>query len=146
MNGSTSPHEPGTPYPICTVCPGCGCPQHRKVRPDRFVAFGNDRVCLACRTRYTPPTPVWGGIALIVVGSLITVPCLLSIMFGLAQGNPAPIPCNGLFAALGILAIIQGFRSFAQNVVPAPVWNQESGVRSQGSASDNQRPTPDSEP
>jgi hypothetical protein len=34
-----------------------------------MIAFTWDRVCRACSTRYTPPTPVWGRAVFAVIGT-----------------------------------------------------------------------------
>src|SRR5262245_32764724 len=48
--------NPGV-LPVGVVCPHCGEAKFRQVRPQRLVAFGWDRLCKACGTRYAPPTP-----------------------------------------------------------------------------------------
>src|SRR3954469_7070788 len=58
----------GTPYAVSTVCPQCGSGEYKSVQPASMVAFTWDRVCKACSTRYTPPTPVWGRAVFGVVG------------------------------------------------------------------------------
>ena len=47
-----------TEYPISATCPQCGGTEYTCRKPERLVAFVSDRVCRACNTRYTPPTPV----------------------------------------------------------------------------------------
>jgi hypothetical protein len=62
----------GTPHQVSGVCPCCGSVEHKKVKPAAMVAFAQDRICLACGSRYTPPTPAWarGVFALIGIGFL----------------------------------------------------------------------------
>ena len=62
----------GTPHPVSQVCPNCGSTEYQAVKPAAMVAFTSDRVCRACSTRYTPPTPIWarivfGGVGLAAV-------------------------------------------------------------------------------
>jgi len=59
-------------YPVATSCPDCGCKEYRRVKVNRPVAFTDDRECIACGARYTPPTPVWAAVVFIVLGVLIT--------------------------------------------------------------------------
>lgn len=68
----------GTPHPVSLVCPKCGANDYKAVRPSAMVAFTDDRVCNACSTRYTPPTPFWArlifgafGLAATGVGGVI---------------------------------------------------------------------------
>jgi hypothetical protein len=42
------------------------------VKVNRPVAFTDDRECVACGARYTPPTPVWAAVIFILLGVLIT--------------------------------------------------------------------------
>jgi hypothetical protein len=62
----------GTPHQVSHGCPRCGSVEHKKVKPATMVAFAQDRICLACGSRYTPPTPTWarGAFALIGIGFL----------------------------------------------------------------------------
>src|SRR5262249_39998084 len=39
-------------YPVSRVCPACGDSGFKRVAPERWVAYGSDRVCRACGTRY----------------------------------------------------------------------------------------------
>src|SRR6516164_4403820 len=59
-------------YPVATSCPDCGCKEYRRVKVNRPVAFTDDRECVACGARYTPPTPVWAAVIFILLGVLIT--------------------------------------------------------------------------
>ncbi len=55
-------------YPISSVCPDCGGGEYKKWQSEEFVAFTLDRVCKACGTRYTPPTPAWAAVLFILIG------------------------------------------------------------------------------
>jgi hypothetical protein len=97
-------------YPISTACPQCGGTRYARRKPDRWVAFVSDRVCKACGTRYTPPTPVWAaalfllaGLTLPVLGFVLT--CLLVDPFSFVG-----LLCEGAIAALGVAAFIGGIR------------------------------------
>jgi hypothetical protein len=104
--------------PIGAVCPSCGGTEFTTVRPDRFVSFAYDRICLRCRLRYAPPTPLWGSVTFIVFGFLLGGASSLSIFFGLLRaGESAPSPSmviEVLLAAMGIAAAVYGFRSIAR--------------------------------
>jgi hypothetical protein len=58
--------------PVSRNCPDRGCREYRKVTADAIVAFTDDRKCLACGTRYAPPTPAWAAVLFIILGVLIT--------------------------------------------------------------------------
>src|SRR5262245_60710264 len=57
--------------PVSSVCPKCGATTYRKVRPRSKVAFGSDRICLSCDTRYAPPTPFWAALLFILAGAFV---------------------------------------------------------------------------
>src|SRR5262245_21645232 len=82
----------GSGLPVSEACPACGGTQYRRVRPTTWVAFASDRVCSACNTRYTPPTPVWAGVLFIVAGLLLAGFGAFSIIIRLASGNPLELP------------------------------------------------------
>lgn len=107
----SSASAPLSKYPVGHVCPACQNPEYKQVRPDRWITFTWDRVCKSCGTRYTPPTPLWAGMAFIIAGLPLVAFGLFGVVVGLARGNPIPIACEGVLAFLGILAIIHGGRS-----------------------------------
>jgi len=99
-----------TAYPISATCPQCGGTEYTCRKPRRLVAFVSDRVCRACNTRYTPPTPVWAGILFLLAG--LTLPFLGFFLTSLLV-NPFSIGgliCEGAIAALGVAAFIGGIR------------------------------------
>jgi uncharacterized protein (DUF983 family) len=56
-----------TMYVVSRRCPRCESDEFKRVKA-RSLAFTDDRVCKACGTRYTPPTPAWGRALFAVVG------------------------------------------------------------------------------
>jgi predicted nucleic-acid-binding Zn-ribbon protein len=58
----------GTAYPVSPACPKCGAGDYESVKPEAMVAFVSDRVCRACSTRYTPPTPAWARLVFGAIG------------------------------------------------------------------------------
>ena len=111
-------------HPICTVCPGCGCPRFTRTRPDQFIAFAQDRSCTACGTRYTPPTPVWGAYIFIAIGALLALGCFFSLLLGVVSGNYLGLLTNGAVAIVGVLCVAYGIRSLQQVVVQPPDWQE----------------------
>ena len=55
---------------VATNRPSCGGAAFRRVKPRALIAFASDRVCKACGTRYTPPTPLWAALLFILTGTL----------------------------------------------------------------------------
>lgn len=108
------PQSEAGPFPVGTACPKCAAGEYRVVKPEAFVAFRWDRVCKACGTRYTPPTPMWAGGAFILLGLVLAVIGGVSVVFRLRDPNPIGIPamaCEGFLCVLGLLAIGHGIRS-----------------------------------
>jgi hypothetical protein len=98
-------------YPISPTCPQCGGTEYARRKPNRLVAFVSDRVCRACNTRYTPPTPWWAGVLFLLAG--LALPFLGLVLAILLVGNPfsiAGLICEGIIAALGVAAFIGGIR------------------------------------
>jgi hypothetical protein len=104
---------------VSPVCPRCGATEHRKVRPRTLVAFANDRVCLECDTRYTPPTPLWAALAFLAVGAVlglaglagVTIALVLLVLRG--HFDPFFLGLGAALAALGGAALWHGTRSLA---------------------------------
>jgi hypothetical protein len=91
-------------YPISATCPQGGGTEYTRRKPKRLVAFVSDRVCRACNTRYTPPTPVWAGVLFLPGG--LTLPFLGLVLTNLPVDpfSIAGLICEGAIAALGVAA------------------------------------------
>lgn len=101
-------------YPVSPACPKCGRSEYRTRRPEAAIAFRDDRVCKACNTRYTPPTPGWAagvfiliGVPLVGIGGLV----FLSVALGGESANPVGLLLPGFFGLLGLGSIAHGVRS-----------------------------------
>lgn len=110
-----APESASDAYPVSAVCPKCGGTEYETRRPQAMIAFTSDRVCRACDTRYTPPTPVWASVLFILGGTLLfaigSVIAFLSAFAGALSGNmPSLIVGMGL-GVVGALAIRHGFRA-----------------------------------
>jgi hypothetical protein len=105
------PSRPPGGYPVSRHCPSCGGEAFRSVRPDRLVSFGWDRVCKACDTRYTPPTPLWGALGLIGAGLVLLAIAAVLAVFRVMAGDVLMLGCEAFLALLGALALVQGFRA-----------------------------------
>lgn len=105
------------PFPVSVACPKCGSGEFKVVKPEAFVAFRWDRVCKACGTRYTPPTPRWAGVVFVLVGLLLATFGAFAVVTGLLRGNPLSIPamtCEGFLGVIGLLAIGHGVRTLVK--------------------------------
>jgi hypothetical protein len=100
-------------YPINETCPKCGQTTFKGVRPETFVAFANDRICLGCGTRYTPPTPPWAAIVFLIVGTGFVLFALLIAVEGRAGGCMGEMAYFAGFTSLGvgIACVIHGIRT-----------------------------------
>jgi hypothetical protein len=104
-----------TEYPISATCPQCGGAEYTCRKPRRLVAFVSDRVCQACNTRYTPPTPVWAAILFLLAG--FTLPFLGLVLTSLLVHpfSIAGLVCEGVIAALGVAAFVGGIRELVNS-------------------------------
>ncbi len=101
-------------YPVSNVCPKCGNAEFKKRKPDKWIAFTADRVCTACQTRYTPPTPTWAGVVFIFVGLFLTGVGFVGVLVQLLRPDGASLVgsiCEGFIGVIGVLAILHGVRS-----------------------------------
>ncbi|MFL5328128.1 MAG: hypothetical protein ACJ8C4_04380 [Gemmataceae bacterium] len=102
--------------PIATICPACSGKEFKIAKPDRFVAFANDRICKACGIGYRLPTPIWAGLVFAVIGlgmllgGLVTVGVLLRHPFP----NPIGLAINSCVAVCGALALWHGLKAIFQ--------------------------------
>jgi hypothetical protein len=135
-----------TEYPISATCPQCGGTEYTRRKPKRLVAFVSDRVCRACNTRYTPPTPVWAGILFLLAG--LTLPFLGLVLTSLLV-NPfsiAGLICEGVIAALGVAVFVGGIRELvnserARSCGPGPQRERKSDHVLPGSNSPQSSPS-----
>ena len=97
-----------SPHPVSAVCPQCGSSRYRKVDPDWQPAIVNDRVCLDCQTRYSPPPPQVIGVFVIVVGAgCIAAGCwfFYRLIFGGDAAYVNPL-YSFMMVAAGVLGIL----------------------------------------
>ena len=110
-------------YPISTVCPACGSSAHRKVKPTTALAFTDDRICSACSTRYSPPTPLWarvvfGSIGLVLLlcgGALIAAGAAL--LLGLLKWNTSGVSYLTVGMPLSVAAVACFYLAFRKEVM-----------------------------
>ncbi|PHS03222.1 MAG: hypothetical protein COA78_18600 [Blastopirellula sp.] len=99
---------------ISKACPKCESSAFKTVRPENWVAFKNDHICLDCNTRYSLPTPIWASLTFLALGLFILVACIVSISLRFRSENQTnivgAIPEFGL-AIIGLLAIKKGYSS-----------------------------------
>jgi hypothetical protein len=96
--------------PISKVCPQCGSKEHTSRKPEAFVAFANDRVCKVCLTRYSPPTPVWGGILFLLSGLALPILGLVLIALLFNPFSILGLACEGGFCIFALVVFIGGIR------------------------------------
>jgi hypothetical protein len=105
-------------YPISRICPSCGEDSFKRARPKAAVSFASDRICRACGTRYTPPTPAWAGVVFVLAGLPMAFYGLLGVFLGVffggtpEKGGPFGLLIFLVLALAGIIAIVHGVRSF----------------------------------
>jgi hypothetical protein len=76
-----------TKCPISRKCPKCQGIDFKRVKPERPIAFTDDRECKSCGTRYTPPTPLWAAVVFIAIGVLILLVDILGVGVYFARGG-----------------------------------------------------------
>jgi hypothetical protein len=123
----TTQQRPKAPHATSHSCPACGGLEFRSVRPDRWVAFGLDRVCKNCNTRYIPPTPVWGGVVMIGLGVVLVLVGVIGGILTVIAGDLGGFLCVCFPAILGCLAIGHGTRAL---------------IRARGTAAEADEPPP----
>lgn len=108
--------EPDPPVPVATICPDCSSTAYHPVRPAAWVAYMNDRVCEACGTRYTPPTPRWAAVLFLVNGGLFTIGAGLNLLILVLVGCPSVLALvvNLAFLTHGLAAVSHGVRALAR--------------------------------
>jgi hypothetical protein len=68
MGPSEKPRPLGPGQTKIAGCPSCGSADYKKVKPEAAVVYTYDRICKACGTRYTPPTPRWARVVFGIIG------------------------------------------------------------------------------
>jgi hypothetical protein len=74
------------------------------------VAFAADRVCKGCLTRYSPPTPLWGGIVFLFSTMVFGLLGFFFIALLFNPFSPLGLVCEGAFCIFAFVVLIQGFR------------------------------------
>lgn len=135
-------------YPICVRCPECGGGKYKSVKPDRYVAFMQDRVCLNCQTRYVIPTPKWASVVFLVVG----LPLALASAFQIAVltmnpgvGFPVGFFISGVLGFAGLASVGFGIQSLFERAVEPPI-EKEPPPEQMGEFAANLPPKPSDNP
>jgi hypothetical protein len=119
--------RPRNGYPVSSSCPICGGKEYELHRPDRLVAFVNDRVCKSCGQRYVPPTPGWAAVVFMLIGLLILGSGIFLIAAPILRGQP-PGPHGILWGCatviIGGLCIAHGFSAVFLFVEPTD-WKRK---------------------
>jgi hypothetical protein len=97
-------------FPISTVCPQCGGKEYTRKAPTSFVAFTSDRVCKACQTRYSPPTPLWGGLVFVLAAPILGILGLVLIALLFGTFSLLGLACEGALALFALVVFIGGIR------------------------------------
>jgi hypothetical protein len=78
-----------------------------------MIAFLDDRICQACSTRYSPPTPLWAALLIILSGLLlggIGAVGILEYLMRFHQSGTSSLLRYSFLGVLGIVAIVLGVR------------------------------------
>jgi hypothetical protein len=114
-------------------CPNCDGIEYTRVTPDGGSAITYDRVCRGCGTRYTPPTPLWVAVLVIVSGILLVLPGIVAIGAVItmaitnAQGTLGSLLASSCLvppSILGVTCIVHGWRSIGRG----PVVRERGGA------------------
>jgi hypothetical protein len=103
-------------FPVSKTCPNCGTKEFSRQKPERFVAFAPDRICVRCWKRYTPPTPVWAG--LLFIFSAMALPILGFVLIDVVLGYPFSVLgllCESVFIFFAVVAFYGGIRSLVES-------------------------------
>jgi hypothetical protein len=109
--------------PICLRCPQCGSPDYNEARPDSWIAFKQDRLCVKCLTRYALPTPGWARAVFYIAGGLLVLVFGVSTLLGLLHGGASLLTSVPL-VLLGVASIGFAIRSGQQPLLTAPEWTE----------------------
>ena len=109
------------------ACPFCGSGEVVSVPPLGMISFSKDRFCNRCRTQYTPPTPVWGSLIMIVIGGIFLLVSIGGFAFLVASESIGPRVISGVVGGsiLGGAMLAFGIRSIGNTnkIVPTPTNN-----------------------
>lgn len=129
----------GDEVPTCRACPKCGTTAAKKIGSQKLVSASGDRLCLKCGTRYTPPTPTWIKLSLLLMGLVFagpTVPMTIAIIARKLSGGVEVVEhgdawiqtpsswtvliCAAITAVFGLLCLWQGVRMWMEKPVEPP--------------------------
>ena len=97
-------------FPVSRVCPKCGGQEYTSRKPTEFLAFAADRVCKACLTRYSPPTPLWAGAVLLPSTVVLFVLGAFVIAFLLGPCSVIGLACQAVFCVFVLRVFIGAIR------------------------------------
>ena len=118
--GKPDPAE-GLPIPAVhfgddgeALCPECGGREFNRLKPREFIAYAKDYRCVACKTLFEAPTPLWASLLFFSIGLLLSlagsIGCLL-MMGTRHKEHKLILVCGGL-AVLGIFSVVKAATDF----------------------------------
>jgi hypothetical protein len=75
-----------------------------------MVAFTADRVCKACLTRYSPPTPLWGGLAFVLAAPVLGLLGLVLVALLVGPFSLLGLACEGTVGVFALVVFVGGIR------------------------------------
>jgi hypothetical protein len=96
--------------PVSRICPQCGGKEYTLRKPKHLVAFTADRVCKACLTRYSPPTPPWGGVLFLLAAPVLGLLGLVLIALLFGPFSILGLACEGVLGFFVPVVFIGGIR------------------------------------
>jgi hypothetical protein len=115
-------------------CPNCDEFEYAQVTPDGGCAITYDRVCRGCGTRYTPSTPLWVTVLLILSGVFLILPGVaitgvaIKMAITMQQGTGGCLLSTWWLVVLSFLFgsrfIVHGWRSIGRG----PVVRERGGA------------------
>jgi hypothetical protein len=102
-------------FPTSRICPQCGGKEYTLRKPKKLAAFAADRVCKGCLTRYSPPTPLWGGIVFLMSTVAFGLFGFVFIAFLLNPFSLLGLVCEGAFCIFAFVVFIHGIRILSES-------------------------------
>jgi hypothetical protein len=112
--------EPSRSYPPSRRCPRCGEERHKPAEADAWIASLADRVCLTCGCRYSPPTPLWAVLVLILIGLAGGPVSLVATLAAALELKVGAALISGVALVLSLWCMARGLRGLAEARTPEP--------------------------
>ena len=82
--------------------------------------FAPDRLCVQCRTDYSPPTPLWAALTFLILGGALAAVFVPAVLFAARRMDTCSFVSSAVLGTIGVLCAARGVGYLVRRPLPPP--------------------------